>query len=240
MSRCTRLAAALAAASCLCWAGLDLSSALAQYDEQTPTQKPGFQSPEGFGFEFRLGPFKPTDNVVFEEVFSDSGPMLATELDIHAHRLPEIGVASVGLGLGWARYEAGACQVETCQGMRLEEKTTLRLVPFSLLAVARLDALPRRFGVPLVLTAKLGYEWVLWDTATGGVDDASGVSPGFRWALQLAFDLGVFQPRSARMLDEEWGINLSFLFLELYGSTAEGDSLPVGGESWAAGLGFLF
>ena len=46
--------------------------------------------------------------------------------------------------------------------------------------------------------------------------------------------------RAARNLDEEWGINHSFLFFELSWFHPTDDSLPIGDNSWAAGLGFVF
>ena len=42
-------------------------------------------------------------------------------------------------------------------------------------------------------------------------------------------------------MDEEWGINHSFLFFELFGFEPSGKSLAVGDDlTWTAGLGFMF
>ena len=58
----------------------------------------------------------------------------------------------------------------------------------------------------------------------------------FRFALELDF----IEPRAARRLDEDWGINHSYLFVELYGSLL-GSSIPMRDAfTWSAGLGLTF
>jgi hypothetical protein len=125
-------------------------------------------------------------------------------------------------------------------GERTSEETSFSLLPLQLLAVVRVDALARKLSVPFILTGKLGYEWAHWDTDSGGVDDADGWSVGLLWAAQVALDLDFFEPSAARQMDEEWGINHSFLFFEVYGFEPTSNSLQVGGTAWAAGLGFMF
>ena len=56
----------------------------------------------------------------------------------------------------------------------------------------------------------------------------------------FAFELDVIEPRAARRLDEDWGINHSYLFLELYGSLF-GTSIPMRDTlTWSMGLGLTF
>ena len=58
--------------------------------------------------------------------------------------------------------------------------------------------------------------------------------------MQFALELDFIEPRAARRLDVEWGINHSYLFLELYGSLF-GTSIPVRDTfTWSAGLGLTF
>jgi len=58
--------------------------------------------------------------------------------------------------------------------------------------------------------------------------------------VQLGLDLDTFEPAAARNMDEEWGINHSFLFFELFGFEPSNESLPLTGTQWAIGLGFTF
>ena len=66
---------------------------------------------------------------------------------------------------------------------------------------------------------------------------------GPRFAGKVSLELDFLEPRAARQLDEEWGINHSEFFFEAYYSMA-GDlmsgQLPVSGWGWAIGLGFTF
>ena len=103
----------------------------------------------------------------------------------------------------------------------------------------RVDALARKLGIPFVFTGKIGYRWAFWSSEVGGADDESGVSPGLTWAAQIALDLDFFDRRAARLMDEEWGINHSFIFFEVYGSDTADDATPVDDTIWAAGLGFV-
>ena len=66
------------------------------------------------------------------------------------------------------------------------------------------------------------------------------MSLGLRWGAQVALELDFINPQRARVLDDEWGINHTMLFVELFGSTAE-SKLTLGTNlSWLAGLGMTF
>ncbi len=215
------------------------ASASAQSDDDHAPAHRDFASPEWMALELRIGPYTPqVGTPSFEQVFrDDKGLMLAFELDVVAYRLPDIAYFAVGGGLGHARYSAGAF---TESGGRADEETVFKLVPITLLAVARVDVLARKLRIPLVLTGKLGYRWGFWWASTGGQSDDNGNSGGIAWGLQAALDLDFFDMRAARVMDEEWGINHSFLFFEYYGSKTSGDALPIGDTTWTAGLGFIF
>lgn len=213
--------------------------AAAQSDDDHAPAHRDFASPEWMALELRIGPYTPqVGTPSFEQVFADdNGLMLALELDVIAYRLPDIAYFAVGGGIGHARYSGGAF---TESGGRADEETVFKLVPLTLLAVARVDVLARKLRIPLVLTGKLGYRWGFWWASTGGQSEDNGNSGGLAWGLQAALDLDFFDMRAARVMDEEWGINHSFLFFEYYGSKTSGDALPIGDTTWAAGLGFIF
>ena len=213
----------------------------AQFAEELVPEERSFESPENFAIEFRIGPYNPEmeDNDAFETFFGeDSGPLLALELDLIAYRIPDILYLAGGGGIGWMNFD-GKTRDEL--GAETSEETSLEVIPLNLLGVVRIDALPRKLSVPVIFTGKLGYQWARWSTESGGADEEAGWSVGLLWAVQLGLDLDTFEPSAARNMDEEWGINHSFLFFELFGFMPSDESLDVADDvSWTAGLGFMF
>lgn len=215
---------------------LSSSAAAQQINEELEQPPRDFSSTERITLELRIGPYQP-DSEAFDTFFSDDdGLLLGLELDVIAFRLKDVLYLSGGGVVGWANYKGAAVDQD---GVATSEETSLEIFPLSLLAVARLDVLPRKLGIPFILTGKLGYTWMHWATDTGGADTASGWSLGLQYAAQLALDLDSFDQAAARVMDEEWGINHSFLFLELHGFEPTSESLDLGGMSWVAGLGFV-
>lgn len=213
----------------------------AQSDEDlTPTER-SFVSPERFTTEFRIGPYEPDlgNNDAFREFFGDDvGPLFSFELDVIALRVPDALYLAGAGSIGWANYD-GHTRDLTNFDVETSEETSFEIIPLSLLAVLRIDALARQLGVPFNFAGKIGYEWAHWDAESGGGDDADGWSQGLLWGGQVALDLDTFEPRQARMLDEEWGINHSFLFFEIFGFEPSRSSLEIGDVAWTAGLGFV-
>jgi len=210
--------------------------ASAQMDDDLVPPAREYESTERLTLELRIGPYQPALET-FEQFFADDdGLLLGLELDVIAFRLDDILYLSGGGQIGWAKYKGTAVDMA---GANTSEETSLEIFPLSLLAVARFDAFARKLGIPFIVTGKLGYTWMNWSTETGGSDRASGWSLGFAYAGQLALDLDSLDQAAARVMDEEWGINHSFLFLEIFGFAPNDDSLDLGGVSWAAGLGFV-
>lgn len=201
---------------------------------------PGFVSPERFVLEIRGGPYKPDmgGNPAFDTYFSsDHGPMLAVELDMIAWRLPDILYIAGGGRIGTTSFTGKTLSEANEQ---TAQETSLSLLPLDLLAVVRVDALSRLLSIPLIVTGKIGYEWSHWSTSTEGADDHDGWSVGLVYGAQLALELDILDRSAARNLDEEWGINHSFLFAELFKFSPSDASLPIGDSSWTIGLGFVF
>ncbi len=233
---CLRAPALLA---CVALACLWSTSALAQSDDDLVPATRNFNSPERLILELRVGPYQPDmgGNAAFDRLFAeDDGLLLALELDVIAFRLDDILYASAAAQLGWAKYKGYALDVD---GAPTREESSLEIVPLSALAVLRLDAFARQLGIPFIVTGKVGYTWMSWSTETGGADNAAGWSLGLAYAAQLALDLDSLDQGAARIMDEEWGINHSFLFLEVHGFAPNDDSLPLGAMTWAMGLGFV-
>ena len=199
-------------------------------------------SPEHMVLElFAMGPYEPaavteTTTPAGAPLFDETGPLFQGSLQAIVLRLPELGMITSGLRIGHASYSASA--IDASSGQPAGEETTLTAWLLTPLVGLRIDALAR-LGVPFLLNASLGYDLVPWSSETGGREDGSGLSHGLRWAVQLGLELDFAEPRTARRLDEDWGINHSFVFFELAGSQA-GGAVPMGDPlSWSFGLGFV-
>lgn len=221
--------------------------AQAQLTEDLIPAKHDFISPEHFVLELRVGPFSPNNDRFQYFLGEDLGPMLELELSVIAFKVEDILDLTIGGAFGYAGFKDAARNRDT--GERLNEQTELDLIPLSAIAAVRLDALPRLLSVPLIFTAKIGYAWLFWDTSTGAREGDGQLSHGLRWGAQVALDLDIFEPSTARALDEEWGINHSFLFFEFWGFKTVGDTLEDDSDgadfklddvTWSMGLGFNF
>jgi len=217
--------------------------AKAQYSDEF---RPRGESPERFDWQLHIGPYSPyVGSSAFSDIFGgDGGPMVAMELDTHIVRIPYVGPIGIGVRGGWARYTARSCTVDAagapdCEN-RSDEREKLSLLPITIMAILKVDVLARELGIPLVITGKLGLDSFFWRSRRGGSAQGSGRSLGLRWGVMFALELDFIEPRAARRLDEDWGINHSYLFVELYGSLL-GTSIPMRDAfTWSAGLGLTF
>jgi hypothetical protein len=192
------------------------------------------ESSQWYALEFKIGPYVPADdNDAFKDVFKDDrGWMLGVEFDVTLLPIPYVGELNVGAGFGWSNYDAGAL---TDDG-RAGEKTEFTIYPLSALAVLRIDTLARHAGIPVLFAGKLGYDFVRWKATTGDKTDGSGLNKGLRWGAQAALELDFFEMDSARTLDEEFGINHTFLLFEFYESMTK----ATGDRTFSFGLGMQF
>lgn len=219
------------------------SRAEAQYSDEFDGY---FPSNEYFSLGLGLGMYVPNvGNDSFSQIFGkDRGPYLTGDIDFRVLRLKDFGVFTLGAHMGWARYGADACGVDEGGGTdcsnTVDEATVLRIFPLSALAGLTIDILARKWRVPFYFTGRVGLDSVFYSAKTGGVRDAAGVSFGFRWEAELALELDFLDRRAHRSMDDEWGINHSYLFAKIFGSTAS-TLLPVGTRiAWVAGLGLVF
>lgn len=186
---------------------------------------------ESFAAELKVGAYSLSDNSSF--FAGDRGPLVQLEIDYFALRIPYVGLIGGGIALGWARYDANACADSSCN-QRLDEEVKLTAFPIAPMAVLRVDVLPRELGVPIVLSGKIGLDIFVYDVSGGS--GGGGTTFGLRWGAQAALELDFINPRRARALDEEWGINHTYLFVEFFGSSAQLASR----FAWTIGLGLTF
>lgn len=199
-------------------------------------------SPEHFGIELRIGSYTPLNlGAGWTDIFgSDLGPLIGLELHYYPVRIPYLGLIGGGGGLGWSQY-AGTARPATGSGQG--EVNTFEIVPMHISLVWRFDTLARELEIPIVITPKVGFEFVYWSTGTATTGEADGWSMGPRFAGKVSLELDFLEPRAARQLDEEWGVNHSEIFFEPWYSMAGdlfGSQLPVSGWGWVIGLGLTF
>jgi hypothetical protein len=181
--------------------------------------------------ELHFGPYTPEVDSAFSVGAGQSGPyeaafsgdgmfMLGMYLDYQLWQ----DVGSVAIGGGW--------QYGWVDGTAIEEgatdETGFNLVPFDVAVTYRFDYLARRWGVPLVPYVKAGFTWALWWVTNGKDEIANARSPdppyegrtgmsntfGFFAGGGLQLLLDVLDRSMAMSLDEETGINHSYLFVE--------------------------
>jgi hypothetical protein len=162
--------------------------------------------------------------------------MLNVEFDVTLYHIPWLGQLNAGLNWGWANYDAHALVADSTTGERAGATTKFTVFPIGLLGVLRVDALARHTVVPLTFAGKLGYELVRWKAETGNVKDGNGLNQGLRWGAQAAFELDWFDRGTARRMDEDWGVNHTYLLFEWYESRTKG----TGDNTFTFGLGAQF
>lgn len=198
-------------------------------------------SPERVAIDLGVGPYSPNgDRQQFDQFFAgDRGPLLTLDANFYIYDIPYVGPLGIAASGGWARYAGHACSDVTCTSKTAEE-VRYDLFPVAVMATLRFDALHDHWRTPLFLQGNIGVEYVRFRSTRGGVRDTFGGEFGLRWQAQVGLYLDVFEPRAARALDENHGINHSYLYFELRGSTATG-VFPVADRfTWLGGLGLVF
>jgi hypothetical protein len=133
----------------------------------------------------------------------------------------------------------------------------LNIVPLALLLIYRFDVLDKRFRIPIIPYLKVGLAYYFWwfgssssftaqYTVPGGTDkaNAAGGSLGVVFHPGLALDLSALDPRAARAIDQEIGLNRVAAFVELNAVLVDGfradHVMNLSDTTVSAGLSFEF
>jgi hypothetical protein len=161
-------------------------------------------------------------------------------------------------GLDASTGASRAMTYDTCVSQG--EDNVLNVVPLALMLVYRFDVLDKRFRIPIIPYIKAGIGYYIWwfgktgsfvadvqtATADGPVSvQSSGATAGLVLNPGLAIDLSVLDPASARVMDQELGLNRVTAFIELNAAFMEGwgarsTKLNLSDTTFSAGLGFEF
>lgn len=221
-----------------------------------------YSSDQWFFFEVKFGPYTPDMDSEFgsgtspyEDLFGGMGLMVKGELDIEVWR--PFGTLAVGGEIGWftksgkTLTDKGDDTTPTTSTTQSAGDTSINLVPLALLVVYRADFLWDRWSVPVIPYVKLGLNYTFWwitkgdgSTASYKGDSARGGTFGWQFNGGAALLLDVFEPKAAKTMDMETGINHAYIFFEFTHVGADGfgsdTALSVGDTTYQGGLAFEF
>jgi len=142
-------------------------------------------------------------------------------VDMAWHLTERIGVLAIGMGVGIGSVEAKGF-VEGSSSRAVEE-SRLRLLPLNASLSYAFDLVAERYAFPLVPTASIGLDYMLWWIHDGAGDVARTTDPkgegkggtwGWHYSLGLRLLLDVLAPDMAQSFDLDMGVNNSYLYLE--------------------------
>jgi hypothetical protein len=243
------LASALAAVAITGLPAREAAAAEKDTSEQSWREPRILESKQRFAFELRFGPYRPAIDDPFpgrkpyESVFgSEARLALGLEFDWQLMRIPYVGTLGPGLGWGYTHMSALA-RFNT--GEASAEETNLAIMPMYGVAVLRFDEVARRTAVPLVAYGKAGIGYGIYWTGNETDTQRRGATWGTHFALGGMFLLDVIDPRSAVEIDNEWGVNNSYLFFEWMVSNLDNfkgsrdpSAMHIGTNTWLMGLAF--
>jgi hypothetical protein len=239
----------LAVATASSWAP-EAAAEETQNVEQSWRQPREFESPQRFALEIRFGPYRPLIDDAFpqqkpyESVFgSDRRLAFGLEFDWQLLRIPNVG--TFGPGIGWGYTNMSALARLASSGEESAEETSLNIMPMYGVGVLRIDALARQIGVPLVGYAKAGLGYGIYWTGNEVETQRRGRTWGTHFALGGMFLLDIIDRHSAREIDNEWGVNNTYVFFEWmvanlndFKATEDRSVMRIGTNTWMLGLAF--
>jgi hypothetical protein len=223
-------------------------------DEPIPHR---FRSSQHFAFELKFGPYRPDVDSEFDRggtevrtpyknFFGDSRHLLSQmEFDWQVFR--SFGTIALGVGVGYFSV-TGTSPVANGTGLPSGDRSTLKVVPFSLSAVYRFDYFLMTRDFPLVPYGKLGVDYAYWSVTDGNGEIATdgmggtgrGGTRGWHAAAGLELILDVFDPEAARDFDADLGVNHTALTFELSHADISGlghaNQLHLGDTTWSLGV----
>ena len=240
---------AIAAASLWAREAAAEESKVEQNVEQSWRQPRQFESPQRYALEIRFGPYRPLIDDAFpqqkpyETVFgTDRRLAFGLEFDWQVLRIPNVG--TFGPGVGWG-YTSMSAQARLQSGDPSAEETSLNIMPMYGVGVLRVDILARQMGIPLVGYGKAGLGYGIYWTGNEVETQRRGHTWGTHFALGGMFLLDIIDDHSAREIDNEWGVNNTYIFFEWmvanlndFKAATDPSVMRIGTNTWMLGLAF--
>ena len=219
------------------------------------------ESPRSGSFELRFTTYRPDIDSEFggtvtpyADSFGTSRGLMVQGIFSRSLFVNDTVTADLGFGAGyWEKYGAGICGPPDCATVQKGDTTSLRIIPLTLAATARLDWLVYNAGVPLSPYLRLSLHDYLWWTYGGsGVSVAAGGQRGngqtLGWSatVGLGLVLDFFDTQLGREMDFDTGINHTMLYVDVtkawiddFGSKSSWNLSP-DALQWSLGLLFVF
>ena len=212
------------------------------------------ESPRNFMAELKFGPWRPDVDKEFttKKPWNDTfggGYFLTSQVEFDWEFFKQVGVLAVGGSIGYTQAK-GHGLLES--GAKSTDPTKMHLLPLSLSLIYRFDYLMQRFKFPFVPVVKGGLDGYFW-WVTNGVGSVSKAADGTRGrgltfgghaSVGLMFQLDSLAPMMAQTLDDEMGVNNTYLFAEYtwnwiddFGSKT---SMNLSSRNFVAGIAFEF
>lgn len=212
------------------------------------------ESPRLGSFELGAGTYRPDIDSAFaapgpyEQVFGTRRGWMF-RASVSREIFSDLGTLEVGFRTGFFRASGHALSFANgVVGTDLSaDTTTFQIVPTSLTLTYRFDLLADRYGIPLAPYGRVAlerYNW--WVTGGSGSTSKRGATNGYSFSGGLAFLLDYLDAELARELDNDSGINHTYLFVDVtksriddFGSSKSWDlSDPT--LAFAFGIWFVF
>lgn len=131
-----------------------------------------------------------------------------------------------GLGTGWFRAKGKEINQDPATGALLStrsaDNTTFSIIPTTLALTLRVDGAAQRWSIPLEVYGRAAlerYNWLVTDGAGNFVK--KGATNGWSVAGGIGFLLDFVDPTLARELDEDSGINHTWVYFEVEKSVVD-------------------
>jgi hypothetical protein len=219
------------------------------------------ESPRSGSFDLRFNGYRPDIDSEFggtatpyANAFGTSRGLMAQVFFSRSLFLSDAVTVDLGFGAGyWEKYGVGVCY--TCTPVTAGDRTSIRVLPLTLAATARLDWLFSQAGVPLAPYVRASIHDYLWWTYAGGGSVAigstgqhgSGQTMGWSLTGGLGLLLDFFDAQLGREMDFDTGINHTILYVDVtkawvddFGSKSSWNLSPDASLQWSLGLMFVF
>ncbi len=218
------------------------------------------ESPRFGSFDLRFNTYRPDIDSEFHgtatpyaDSFGTSRALMVQGIFSRSLFVNDTLAADLGFGVGyWEKHGAGVCT--SCNPVQYGDSTSIRIIPLTLAATARLDWLLYKAGVPLAPYLRLSLHDYLWWTYGGGGGVAvaaggqrgSGMTLGWSATAGLGLALDFIDTQLGREMDYDTGINHTILYADVtkawiddFGSKSSWNLSP-DALQWSIGLLFVF
>lgn len=219
------------------------------------------ETPRTGNLEFKVGSYEPDIDSEFsgsepgpyETVFGEAiFPLYLVRGDYLFYQ--GIGSLGVGAGAGWGQASGHG---KLADGTTSSDTTTFNMMPFDVGIIYEFDWLAQRWPVPFVPYGRADLTYTIWwfkngidevtdytDPVTDKTSDGYGGTWGTRFTGGMRVLLDTFAPGMAHTFDVDFGVNNTYLFLEVVYSIVDDfgsdSSIHLGSTSYNGGIAFEF